>query len=155
MSFPEESLFLEENERREGERTLRWLFGEADVGAGRPLPFMACASRSALREADPALDEEHRLTACDPGPGRVGLSLVINDDHGMTPTVTVVNQTDEPITLRAVRPSLLATENGTYDLDALLAEGCPTVEPGAPLIFRTTDIGRNANEPFRVSLIRR
>ena len=73
----------------------------------------------------------------------------------MTPTVTVVNQTDEPITLQAIHPSLLATENGTYDLDALLAEGHLTVEPGAPLIFRMIDIGRNANEPFRVSLINR
>ena len=147
--------FSEENEWPENERALRWLFGEADVDPGPALLFMACASRSELREADTVRDDGDRPKTHDRGTGRVGLSLVINDDHGMTPTITVVNQTDEPITLRSIRPSLLVTRNGTYDLDALLAEGYPTVVPGAPLTFRTTDIGRNANEPFRVWLISR
>lgn len=145
----------EENEWHENGRALQWLLGEVDVGPGRALLFMACASRSELREADTAPGDEPGAKAHDHGTGFVGLSFVINDDHGMTPTITVVNKTDEPITVRSIRPSLLATRTGIYDLDALLAEGYPTVEPGVPLIFRMIDIGRNANEPFRVWLISR
>ena len=144
----------------ENEQTLQWLFGEASVNERRTLPFKACASKSSLRDAALEPDDERRAAARErdaghPLAGHAGLSLVINDDHGMTPIVTIVNKTDEPITLRAVRPSLLATENGIYDLEALFTESHPTIEPGAPLVFRITDIGRDANEPFRVSPVNR
>ena len=133
----------------ETNRSLQWLIGIALVDADEPLPMMACASKSALRVAERA---DGAATA-DIEPldrSRPGLRLIFNDDHGMTPTVTLVNQTAEAVALRAVRPSVLATEKGTYDLDALLASGPRRVEPGHPLVIRITDIGRNVDEPLRV-----
>ena len=148
----------------EQDRSPAWLLGEAGVEDGRWLPFMACASKSSLRAAalqpnekcHPLVPECGADVDADGGEtGRSGLRLIINDDHGMTPTVTIVNLTEAPVTLRTILPSLLATENGTYDLEALLAGGHPTLEPDAPLVFRIVDIGRNAGEPFRVSHLNR
>jgi len=131
---------------------LQWLSGVALVGTSTTLPTMACASKSPLR----AVGGENRAAACadeviDMIPrGRPGLRLIFNDDHGMTPSVTIVNQTAETVVLRAIRPAVLATDNGTYDLDALLVGGPRTIEPGHPLVIRITDIGRNAGEAFRL-----
>lgn len=137
------------------QHALQWLSGIAVVDDGAVLPTMACASKSALRavgagngvEGSPAADLVPR--------GRPGLRLIFNDDHGMTPSVTIVNQTGDTVLLRAVRPAILATDNGTYDLGALLAGGPRTIEPGCPLVIRITDIGRNVGEPFRVGAVPR
>ena len=128
-------------------RSLQWLAGTALLEGGESLPLMACASKSSLRATD-AYTADRRAHA---GGGRVGLRLIFNDDHGMTPSVTIVNQTDAAVVLRAVRPSLVSTDHGTYDLDALLADGDLTVRPGSPMVIRISDIGRNAGEPFRVA----
>ena len=127
---------------------LQWLSGVALVDDSTPLPTMACASKSTLRVAR-VRSLDARVVDAVPR-GRSGLRLIFNDDHGMTPSVTIVNQTSETVVLRAVRPALLATDNGTYDLDALLSGAPRTIEPGHPLVIRITDIGRNAGEPFRL-----
>lgn len=132
-------------------RSLQWLPGRALIAGDVYLPLMACASKSALRALGPDAGADvvpFDTTRVTEG---AGLRLIFNDDHGMMPSVTIVNQTDAPVTLCAVRPSILSTDNGTYDLDALLADRQPTIEPGSPLVIRITDIGRNADEPFRLS----
>ena len=130
------------------QHALQWLSGIAVVDDGTVLPTMACASKSALRAVGPSVGA---APDADVVPrGRPGLRLIINDDHGMTPSVTIVNQTSDTLVLRAVRPASLATDNGTYDLDALLAGEPRTIAPGCPLVIRIADIGRNAGEPFRV-----
>ena len=128
--------------------SLQWLTGIALVGqGGHLLPMMACASKSSLRAITDECGDEDGAEA--PDRTRPGLRLIFNDDHGMTPSVTVVNQTAETVELRGVRPSVLSTDNGTYDLGALLANGPRTIEPGHPLVIRITDIGRNVDDPFR------
>ena len=135
---------------------LQWLSGVALVDTSTTLPTMACASKSALRSvaAGPGARDDAGLVAMIPR-GRPGLRLIFNDDHGMTPSVTIVNQTSEKVVLRALRPAVLATDNGTYDLDALLAGAPRTIEPGHPLVIRITDIGRNVGEAFRVGTAER
>ena len=129
---------------------LQWLSGVALVDAATTLPTMACASKSALcAVGGGSVEDVTRVIGPIPR-GRPGLRLIFNDDHGMTPSLTIVNQTAATVLLKAVRPAVLATENGTYDLDALLAGAPRSIEPGRPLVIRVTDIGRNADEPFRV-----
>ena len=134
---------------------LQWLSGIALVDASTTLPTMACASKSSLRSAaGPNARDDAGLVDMIPR-GRPGLRLIFNDDHGMTPSVTIVNQTNETVVLRALRPAVLATDNGTYDLDALLAGAPRTIEPGHPLVIRITDIGRNVGETFRLGTAER
>ena len=153
ISLRPQNMSSEEQEHR---RTLKWLTGVARVGGGGTLPLMACASKSALHALD-RRDGAKRLPTGDGERAAVahgGLRLIINDDHGMTPTVTIVNRTDAPVRLCAVEPALLGTDHGTYDLHALLlAHDCPVIECGTPLVFRIVDIGRNADEPFRESTV--
>lgn len=133
---------------------LNWLRGIAIVSGESPLPLMACASKSELRALDDTqLPTVHSHEPAENGFGhgrRAELRLIFNDDHGMTPTVTIVNQSEGVVTLEAVRPAIVSTNNGTYDLDALLSRGPLVVEPGLPLVIHITDIGRNFGEPFRL-----
>jgi len=129
---------------------LHWLPGIALLAAAEPLPMLACASNSALRVGGRGDGEAEPVGIETVEQDRPGLRLIVNDDHGMAPSVTFVNQTAAVIVLRKVYPSVLSTDNGTYDLEALLASGPRRIEPGRPLVIRVRDIGRNAGEPFRV-----
>jgi len=143
---------LNEKDQR---KQINWLRGVALLASSRTMPMLACASKCELRAMDVhgfELIDPPRLRVSEGGArGRTALRLIINDDHGMMPTVTLVNQSDLSITVRAIKPALLSTKHGTYDLDALLAEGPKVIDPGYPLVVRIVDIGRNSGEPYRVA----
>jgi len=134
----------------ETKRSLQWLTGVALVDGGEPLPMRACASKSTLRAVGPGADGASTDIVPSVHGDHVGIRLIFNDDHGMTPSVTIVNQTGETVSLQAVIPAVLATEKGTYDVAALLAGEARRIEPGHPLVIRITDIGRNLNDPCRI-----
>lgn len=135
-------------------RQVNWLRGVAFLADARTTPMMACASQCDLRAMGEDGVERVNLPRLRVGEGvarrRAALRLIINDDHGMMPTLTLVNQSDRSMTVCAIEPALVFTDHGTYDLDALLADGPKTVDADRPLVVRIVDIGRNSGEPYRV-----